>query len=460
MRTQCVTILVAAFVFAASAVEVTVDPKSVVGDVKPVNGVNNMPMMGFNYAMFRYLEEAEVPFCRLHDTGGPYGGNRYVDIPNVFRNFDADENDPASYDFAHTDLLLAEMQKRGLKPLYRLGVTIDHSPVKKYFVDPPKDFAKWARICEHVILHYNEGWANGFRYGIKYWEIWNEPDATPFPDRSVMWRGTWQQFEEFYATAARHLKAKFPHLKIGGYGASSVVAALGWNDSYGTNLKYHYHLACFKRFVEFVRDSRGTVPVDFFSFHTYSGINKATEGCEGILAQVEYVRKTWADAGFPDMEIILDEWMPRPDHKRLGTAEQASEIAASLALMQNSTLDAAALYEATVGLSKYSPLFSPLTREPHRAYYAFTAFRDLRRLGKAVKVSDDGVHGRAVAASDGSRFAVLVTNFSDKEESLRLNVLGGKVEKCRLTDEGHIDEEVALPAALPPYSFVIASGSL
>ena len=25
-------------------------------------------------------------------------------------------------------------------------------------------------------MHHNEGWADGFNYGIEYWEIWNEPD--------------------------------------------------------------------------------------------------------------------------------------------------------------------------------------------------------------------------------------------------------------------------------------------
>ena len=40
----------------------------------------------------------------------------------------------------------------------------------------PKDFKKWAVICEHIIRHYTEGWADGFFYDMPYWEIWNEPD--------------------------------------------------------------------------------------------------------------------------------------------------------------------------------------------------------------------------------------------------------------------------------------------
>ena len=50
---------------------------------------------------------------------------------------------------------------------------------------PPADAAKWAAICVGIIRHYNEGWANGFHHGIRYWEIWNEPENRP-----AMWTGT------------------------------------------------------------------------------------------------------------------------------------------------------------------------------------------------------------------------------------------------------------------------------
>ena len=38
----------------------------------------------------------------MHDVCGPYGGLNYVDIPNVFKDFSADESDPKSYDSATT----------------------------------------------------------------------------------------------------------------------------------------------------------------------------------------------------------------------------------------------------------------------------------------------------------------------------------------------------------------------
>ena len=48
---------------------------------------------------------AKIPYQRSHDSGinGIYGGPYSYDISKIFKNFDADENDPASYDFACTD---------------------------------------------------------------------------------------------------------------------------------------------------------------------------------------------------------------------------------------------------------------------------------------------------------------------------------------------------------------------
>ncbi len=47
---------------------------------------------------------------------------------------------------------------------------VEHE-IKKYGTLVPKDFHKWAVICEHIIKHCNEGFAGGKHYGIEYFEI-------------------------------------------------------------------------------------------------------------------------------------------------------------------------------------------------------------------------------------------------------------------------------------------------
>jgi hypothetical protein len=58
----------------------------------------------------------------------------------------------------------------GAQVYYRLGRSFAADPT------PPPDFGKFAEVCRHIVMHYNDGWAHGFHYGIKYWEVWNEPN--------------------------------------------------------------------------------------------------------------------------------------------------------------------------------------------------------------------------------------------------------------------------------------------
>ena len=97
---------------AAPRRHIYIDFTKSIGPVKPMHSTGQGPLLRKlmpDFSMFRYLKEAGVPYARLHDVGGMFGGNLYVDIPNLFRDFDADENDPASYDFTFTDLYIAAL---------------------------------------------------------------------------------------------------------------------------------------------------------------------------------------------------------------------------------------------------------------------------------------------------------------------------------------------------------------
>ena len=93
-----------------------IDFSAVKGPMKPEHGVGQPPKIGMSGAMYHYLAEAGVPYSRLHDVGGWHGNNMFVDIPNIFRDFDADENDPANYDFSFTDILMKDLVDNGVVP--------------------------------------------------------------------------------------------------------------------------------------------------------------------------------------------------------------------------------------------------------------------------------------------------------------------------------------------------------
>ena len=151
---------------------INVDFSKAKGKIKRMHAVGQPPFSGgfnkFDFSHMQILKDANIPYSRLHDVGGAFGGNRFVDIPNIFRDFDADETLPENYDFAFTDEIIKALVSYGVEPYFRLGVTIENQAnIKAYRIHPPKDYDKWARICEHIVRHYNEGWANGFHYNIQ-----------------------------------------------------------------------------------------------------------------------------------------------------------------------------------------------------------------------------------------------------------------------------------------------------
>lgn len=426
-----------------------IDFNKTTGIIKPVNGVGQPPIYSFiNTSLFHYLKEAGIPYSRLHDVGGAYGMNIYVDIPNIFRDFDADENDPGSYDFTFTDILMKGLVDNGVEPYYRLGVTIENAQyVKAYRIYPPKDYAKWARICEHIILHYTQGWADGFYMDISHWEIWNEPENGRLEDhQNMMWLGTWEQYMDLYGTAATYLKAKFPQLKIGGYGSSGFYAITGAGvKAANVSPRFEYFVDCFLAFLDRARKEKW--PLDFFSAHSYA--DPAT-----AIRQMEYARKMLDEYGFKDTELSVNEWLPEPSLKKLGSARQAAEIAAEMIGFQNSRVDDAEIYDAKVGGGFYAPLFDNNTYEPRKAYYAFVMFNELRKLGQAVALPkvDEGIY--LCGATDGNgKAALLVSNISGKPWDLNLRFGKYKVREIRLLDETHLYEKLdTLPAFVGNWS--------
>ena len=83
-------------------ITVRIDTGKQIKPIKPMHAVGQPPFGGgflkFDFSYIEHLKNANIPYSRLHDVNGTFGGNRFVDVPNIFRDFDADENDPASYD--------------------------------------------------------------------------------------------------------------------------------------------------------------------------------------------------------------------------------------------------------------------------------------------------------------------------------------------------------------------------
>lgn len=364
--------------------EIFLNATTHIGTIRPLNGVNLAPSLGDSY--LQEYNDMHPSCARMHDAPLVHAGRDLCDISRIFPLFHLDHNDARNYRFKETDDYLKQCVDGGTPVYYRLGESIEHQPVK-YRINPPEDFQKWAEICEHIIRHYNEGWADGFHFNIRYWEIWNEPDA------AGMWTGTQQQFADMYILTAKYLKSKFPNLKIGGPGHIG-------DDLEPVN-----------SFLTAIREAQA--PLDFYSWHCY--------GCnvEFFRDQVQFVRDLVDSYGFTNAELHLNEWHYAPCSWSKSPASRkdmvynhfmkyldaAAFTAAVLIEWQDTPLDMSCLY---TGVTKGFGIFTPYG-EITKAYCAMKAFATMVSHPHRLAITkDDAVYALAGENDDGE-IAVLLS---------------------------------------------------
>ena len=427
--------------------KIIVDANVVTGKIRPMHAVCNVPWKSCTEELERnYLkdyQEAGIPFCRFHDMGGKYGGCVYVDIPNIFRDFDADENDPNNYDFVFTDFLVKRCIEHGVQVLYRLGITIENDNfLKHYRIDPPKDYDKWARICEHIIAHYNEGWANGYKYNIIYWEIWNEPEVRgerPCCGDEQMWNGSDEDYCRLYEVSALHLKKCFPYIKIGGYSSIGLYEVVKVGVSIDQNVDHAPSklFNCFHNFFKYLTKDGKKVPLDFFSWHSYCRDPKHNS------AMSIYIKNQLIRYGYPDCENINDEWNPGTANR--GLLVDCSNIASNMLVYQKSQLDMA-MYYALCRTSSYNGLYHPFTGERLKGYYVFKGFNELYRLGKELhsETTDEDIY--IGAAKNDGKLCLMIASDSQQDKEVEVEIKNFKANAIKMNciDEERTFDEIKL----------------
>lgn len=397
-----------------SAQTVIVDVSRPIGTIRPLHGVNNGPVgYGSLVDVSPHYTDVGIPHVRLHDSNWPHP--REVDIPQVFPNFDADPEDPASYDFRRTDTYLQQIADTGARIIYRLGVSIEHTR-DKFYTDPPADFDRWARICLGIVRHYHEGWAGGYQNCVAYWEIWNEADIG-----ERMWSGTAEQYFALYETAAKLLKRMVPDIKVGGPATARYEPphpAAGFLERFLAHCRAH------------------DCPLDFVSWHKY-----ATD--PGVIeTHARDVHDLCVRYSYADVESHLNEWNYGPaDWAIWGPGreqarrhafelqkneEGASFVAATLTRLQDVPVDVAAYYDG-----QPSTLFCGLFDYygvPQKTFYAMKAFHELLAYPSRVRASvageSNGLTCLGAADPATGEAAILLTRFGGGASPVEVRIDG------------------------------------
>jgi hypothetical protein len=366
--------------------QVVVDAKHPTGTIRSLQGVSGSPLPGDDEhadytAQFHALG---VDFVRTHDldcsgTGDIDG----IGKNRIFPDWNADPNDPASYNFGPTDRALLSIVREGSEIEFNLGHSDLSCAGLGFNNTPPADPQKYAVIARHVAQHYNDGWANGYHLGIRYWEIWNEPDLIPF------WSGTREQFYALYDATARALQSLHPWMKIGGPALTTNNDLTGFRESLLTYIRAH------------------GLPLDFWSIHHYSDF---TEDPMDFNRLGDIYRHLLDSYGFTRTEIHLNEWNYGIAEQPTDT-ERAAYVASSLINMQDSQLSRAAFYRSDAhgqfGLIDSDGSFS-------KTGDAFAAVGSLSRTPERLPTTggdDQGFGVEAGRTRNHGEVRVLITNY-------------------------------------------------
>jgi len=430
--------------------QVIFNPYDELGEVKAMNGTTGGPDGIVTPELYK---GANLPYARLHDVSASHGGPvKIVEVMHIFPDFDADENDPASYRFALTDQYLEDLVATGTKVIYRLNNN-HHEPynIKKYGPWPPKSYEKWARICSHIIAHYNDGWADGYHMGIEYWEILNEPDLDQrlLPasenilekDRDKVgkvmryecyphaWGGTMEEYYNFMAVVISTLQKDHPDCKIGGPSGAQFI----YDEPFIVELK-----------------KRGVKP-DFFSWHRYSSDPRRL-ACEGVL-----VKSLLNGHGWGDIPVFLAEWNYSSKAGDRKTIRGAAFVAAAMCEMQEHGCTDVMNYYDMRPHSSYNGAFNKMTGHELAPYYILRNWGKLLEYGTQIRtitnsISSDVFASAAKDADGHVRLMIVRFNndrnvYENKVVTVTLPEGFRRVPKCFVTDSYHLNTEYPVELA-------------
>ena len=385
--------------------ELSVDGTATVGTLRLPNAVSGAPSAEFAAVDIHHTSPtvptatvtadlsaayrtAGIELIRTHDAFGAgdidarFDGGQALGftIPasrgalTIFPDPNADTESPASYRFGPTDRLIASIMGAGAEPLFRIGRSIG-APA-----DPPADPERYARIVRHIVMHYNGGWDAGFHYGIRYWEIWNEPDFKFF------WNGSAQQFYALYAAASRAIRAADPAARVGGPTISGPLEVGAYREG----------------FLDYVRSRH--LPLDFFSWHFYTLDSDDPYAFATIAREV---RKVLDGHGFRKVPSFLDEWNADLFDRDMSVASRASFVANALIDMARAPIDLQVFYRA-------DRHFRGAGGEPDAVAEVLSEYGALRRsplLLRCAGGDDAGLGMIAGRSKDGRTIRILISNY-------------------------------------------------
>ncbi|MDQ6695098.1 MAG: glycosyl hydrolase [Chloroflexota bacterium] len=300
-------------------------------------------------------ESADPTFFANIKQAGLDLGAGMVRLDNIFSLYNIvgrGADGKLTYSWSNFDSVLDGIKSMGKEPLLCLSYMPEVLALGgKERVVPPASYDEWAELVSATVRHVNVE----RKLGVRYWEVWNEPDQDSF------WKSSYEEYLHLYDVSVAAALSADPTIHIGGPALARYIPS-----SLGDLLKHEAALG-------------GQGHVDFLSWHSYG------QSAEGLAADIRKTREILADYPQFHPELFVTEFNVlqggRDDTSaggRTDTVEGAIAFLSSIEGMQRERLDRAFLFELKDGKGpkSYWGRWGILTNDglPKPVYYALHAY--------------------------------------------------------------------------------------
>jgi xylan 1,4-beta-xylosidase len=297
-----------------------------------------------------------------------------------------------TYKWDELDRVVDAVVAAGAEPLLCLSY-LPPELARESVYGPPTDYAAWEELVYQTVRHFNV--ERGL--GIRYWEIWNEPNLPSF------WDGSLDDYLLLYQASVKGALRADSSIKLGGPATASLPLYL----QVGVPLFERNWVGALVGYVQ-----EHHLPLDFLSWHYYDS------RAENYSASVTKHQRWTADVQPPPV-LLLTEWnwsgLPAPE---LDTEVAAAHAAAVLTVLADTPLEQAFFFEpidsSVQPEGRWGMMHKDGTVKP--VYNTFGLAGKL--VGERVAVQSNHSRVGALAAKDNDNVTLLVWRKGGREDSL------------------------------------------
>ncbi|MFN8529978.1 MAG: hypothetical protein U0670_15360 [Anaerolineae bacterium] len=343
-----------------------------------------------------YFETAMQTLSSLHP--------RYVRIDHIFDYYDVAHPLPdgsVSYQWEQLDRVVTAIRDSGAEPFISLSYMPTWLALGGDNYAPPTDFQVWEEMVYQTVEHLNG--ERGF--GIRYWEVWNEPNLQAF------WHGSLDQFLQLYGASSRGVRRADPSALVGGAGFSSENR---WGDAFSLFYERSWAAAL-------MNDAReNALPLDFLSWHLY-------ETDPQRFVDSAAAHQSWVQGIDPTPELLITEWNADAAYNPIYDDGRTNAFAAAvIGELSNTSISEAFYFEPSDGGIQFEGRWGLMDANgtPKPVLQVFEAIARLN--GTQLSAQSSRTETGAIAVlNENHDVELVVWNQADSDRTIEVTITNG-----------------------------------